>query len=88
MQRFNASFSVAVNSFLNDHPGGTTGAAPRDHRAFVYYTASELRNISSGYFMHDLGKVMIEPEILNKNGKLTAKDFQLVKSHLTDGVKG
>lgn len=88
MQRFNASFSVAVNSFLNDHPGGMTGAAPRDPRAFVYYTASELRNISIGYFMHDLGKVMIEPGILNKNGKLTAKEFQLVKSHVTDKVEG
>ncbi|MFH7319436.1 HD-GYP domain-containing protein [Desulfurivibrio sp. D14AmB] len=87
MQRFNNAFSAAVNSFLNDNPQGPPGAAPRDPGAFVYYTSSELRNISIGYFLHDLGKVMIDPEILNKTGKLTAKEFQVVKSHVTDKVE-
>lgn len=35
--------------------------------------------------MHDLGKAMIPPEILNKPGKLTDAEFEIVKRHPVEG---
>jgi len=37
--------------------------------------------------LHDVGKVAIPPEILNKPGKLTDSEFTLVKSHPEEGYK-
>ncbi len=87
MQKFNASFSAAVNVFLNDHTAGTSGAVPRDDHSFLYFTPSELLDISIGYFMHDLGKVLINPKVLNKPDKLTPEEFEEVKTHVTDKAR-
>ncbi len=35
--------------------------------------------------LHDIGKIGIKPEVLNKNGKLTDEEFTLIKSHSTQG---
>lgn len=37
--------------------------------------------------LHDLGKAMIPPQILNKPGKLTDHEFAIVKSHPVEGYK-
>ncbi len=37
--------------------------------------------------LHDLGKAMIPPEVLNKPGKLTDAEFDLVKTHPAEGHK-
>lgn len=37
--------------------------------------------------LHDIGKMMIPPEILNKPGKLTDAEFETVKNHPTEGHK-
>jgi putative nucleotidyltransferase with HDIG domain len=37
--------------------------------------------------LHDIGKMMIPPEILNKPGKLTDAEFETVKSHPAEGHK-
>jgi len=34
-----------------------------------------------GYFLHDVGKVMIPEKILNKKGRLTEEEFRIVKTH-------
>ncbi|MDF1614547.1 HD-GYP domain-containing protein [Desulfurivibrio dismutans] len=86
MQRFNDTFGTAINTFLNLHAGEIPLVRPDDEKSFVYFTNSELRNIAIGYFMHDLGKVMVSPRILNKTGKLTPSEFAEVKSHVTDKV--
>ena len=31
--------------------------------------------------LHDIGKIGIPPEVLNKNGKLTDEEFRIIKSH-------
>jgi HD-GYP domain-containing protein (c-di-GMP phosphodiesterase class II) len=37
--------------------------------------------MSIGYYLHDIGKVLIPIDILNKKGRLTAEEFALVKTH-------
>jgi len=37
--------------------------------------------------MHDIGKTMSPPDILNKPGKLTDAEFQVMKNHPVDGHK-
>lgn len=37
--------------------------------------------------LHDLGKLRIEPEILNKPGPLTAEEFEIIKTHTTAGYE-
>jgi len=37
--------------------------------------------------LHDVGKIAIEDSVLNKPGKLTAEEFEKMKSHTTHGEK-
>ncbi|MDD5612643.1 MAG: HD-GYP domain-containing protein, partial [Gallionella sp.] len=37
--------------------------------------------------LHDVGKMMVPPELLNKPGKLTDAEFEAVKSHPVEGYK-
>lgn len=36
-------------------------------------------------YLHDVGKVMIPSEVLQKNGKLTDEEYEIIKSHTTHG---
>jgi len=36
-------------------------------------------------YLHDVGKIMIPPEILQKNGKLTDEEFEIMKKHTVYG---
>lgn len=35
--------------------------------------------------LHDVGKITVSDQILNKPGKLTAEEFELIKTHCTEG---
>ena len=35
--------------------------------------------------LHDVGKIGVPPEVLNKPGKLTDEEFEIIKSHTTQG---
>lgn len=37
--------------------------------------------------LHDIGKVAIPDNILNKNGRLTDEEFSIMKTHVTEGTK-
>jgi len=84
MKKFNENFSAAVNSFLNTAAGAPLGETKADKRSFTYFLPAELHDISVGYFMHDLGKVMIDRSIMNKPGKLTDQEFETIKLHSTE----
>ncbi len=45
-------------------------------------TVERYRNIA---LLHDIGKISIPPEVLNKQGKLTEKEFNIIKSHSAQG---
>ena len=45
-----------------------------------------LRSLGLSALLYDLGKVRIPEDILNKEGPLTADEWQIVKSHTTEGA--
>jgi putative nucleotidyltransferase with HDIG domain len=49
--------------------------------------AGQLTALRLGAYLHDLGKVRIPHEILNKPGKLTAEEFGIVKMHPVWGLE-
>ena len=50
-------------------------------------TDENIRLFSSAAFLHDIGKVHIPEAILNKMGRFTEEEFDLMKSHTTEGKK-
>lgn len=47
----------------------------------------ELNLLGVGALLHDVGKMKVPFEILNKPGKLTDEEFEVMKSHVPEGVK-
>lgn len=45
----------------------------------------EVREAGMAGLLHDMGKAMIPPEILNKPGRLTDAEFDIIKSHPAEG---
>lgn len=50
-------------------------------------TREEMNLLGIGALLHDVGKMKIPTEILNKNDKLTKKEFEIVKTHVPLGVE-
>ncbi|MEA3422404.1 MAG: transporter substrate-binding domain-containing protein [Bacillota bacterium] len=51
------------------------------------YSNEELYNIEIASSLHDIGKILVPDSILNKPGKLTAEEFEIIKTHATDNFK-
>lgn len=47
----------------------------------------QVREAGVAGLMHDVGKMMIAPEILNKPGRLTPEEFEVMKSHPEAGLR-
>ncbi|MDP2028831.1 MAG: HD-GYP domain-containing protein, partial [Thiobacillus sp.] len=45
----------------------------------------QIRQAGMAGLLHDVGKMMISPDILNKPGKLTLDEFETMKSHPAEG---
>lgn len=52
---------------------------------WVGCSEEEKKNIIKAGLLHDIGKSRIPSEILNKKGKLTKEEFDIVKTHTTIG---
>ncbi|MGH4119598.1 HD domain-containing phosphohydrolase [Clostridium sp.] len=50
-------------------------------------SGNRFENIIIASLCHDIGKVFVPIEILNKPGKLTKEEFDFIKKHPTDGAK-
>ncbi len=51
------------------------------------YTGERLRELGAGSILHDIGKVMVPKEILNKQLQLSANEFEEVKRHTYYGYE-
>ena len=50
------------------------------------FTEDEIGTIATASSMHDIGKITIPDEILNKPGKLTKEEFEIMKQHSMNGA--
>jgi HD-GYP domain-containing protein (c-di-GMP phosphodiesterase class II) len=50
-------------------------------------TGAERRDAEFAALLHDVGKIKIPAEIINKPGKLTDEEFELIKTHTIEGEK-
>lgn len=51
------------------------------------YSKDEISAIGSGLIVHDIGKGLIEPKILNKQGPLNKHEWSVMREHPDNGVK-
>ncbi len=49
-------------------------------------TPDEINNIALASIMHDVGKIAIPDNILGKPGRLTKEEFEVMKTHTTQGA--
>ncbi|MBV9809867.1 MAG: HD-GYP domain-containing protein [Solirubrobacterales bacterium] len=50
-------------------------------------TSSEVARLRAAAAIHDIGKVRIPPDLLDKPGRLTSAEFELVKRHADEGAE-
>lgn len=50
-------------------------------------TPAEIRTICNASALHDIGKMSVPESILNKPGRLTKEEFEIMKRHAADGEK-
>ncbi len=85
MNKFNIIFSTMISGHLNSSeneaydPFKKSSGMPKS--IYHHFQKDELQSISLGFFLHDIGKVMVPNAILNKTGKLTPEEFDTVKKH-------
>lgn len=79
--------------FRNEESGGHVQRISAITRIMLENTAlgagldkREIENIVTASIMHDVGKITIPDAVLTKPGKLTAEEYEVMKSHTTKGV--
>lgn len=50
-------------------------------------TGKEIRLICNASALHDIGKISVPSEILNKPGRFTPEEFEIMKGHTLEGAK-
>ncbi len=50
-------------------------------------SAQQLRNLEFGALLHDVGKIAIPKEIINKPGKLDPAEWTIIKTHTSEGQR-
>jgi len=51
------------------------------------YNEAQLQELGLGVLMHDVGKIKIAPDLLNKKDALTTEEFEEIKRHTTYGYE-
>lgn len=51
------------------------------------FTDEQIEQIATASIMHDVGKIAIPDSILNKPGRLTAEEFEVMKTHTIKGCE-
>jgi hypothetical protein len=84
---------VTLASALNTHDRRTRGHCERT-RALADLIAEELRlspseanEVRWGAFLHDIGKLVVPADILNKPGKPTTREWEILKGHPEAGAR-
>ncbi len=88
VNRFNTHFSKVVDDLIKGNTSDIYNPFELDSvqqdSSYTCYYDEELSDISLGFFLHDIGKIVVADEILNKQGRLTPAEFDEVKRHSYD----
>jgi putative nucleotidyltransferase with HDIG domain len=76
----------AKDGYTIQHCENMTGRAVALAQA-MGLPAKELENIRMGAILHDIGKIGIPDAVLNKPGKLTNEEYELMKQHAAIGAR-
>lgn len=85
VNRFNINFSKIVDDLIKGHTADIYNpfekGSKQQENSFTCYYPDDLSDISLGFFLHDIGKIVVADEVLNKEGRLTKDEFEEVKRH-------
>ena len=72
-----------LNNLLSTHAKDTKKIALgiTENLPFSLQNKVNLKSVSDAAYLHDIGKALIPPEILNKNGKLNATETEIMHRH-------
>jgi len=76
-----------VYSYEISHWTSEEAVTPRAHDVTGEADPLNLESVTSSARLHDIGKITISDLILNKPDKLTADEFELMKTHTSEGEK-
>ena len=76
----------AKDAYTNGH-SKRVGIYSREIARALELSEQEIENIYYIALLHDIGKIAIPENILNKPGRLTDEEFEIMKSHTTAGAK-
>jgi putative nucleotidyltransferase with HDIG domain len=76
----------ADDSYTGEHSKSVVRLA-LDVAAAMGLDDDRMRNVEFGALLHDVGKIAIPNEIINKPGKLNEREWEIVKTHTIEGQK-
>jgi putative nucleotidyltransferase with HDIG domain len=76
----------ADDGYTGEHCKGVVGLALAIGEQ-LGLEAEQLRNLEFGALLHDVGKIAIPKEIINKPGRLDPHEWTIIKTHTIEGQK-
>ncbi len=82
LMKFNEHFGGLINRQLNQlYMNDSTLNRTENSTSYILYYPDELKEIAMGMFLHDIGKVLVPEQILNKKKALTEDERALLNTH-------
>ena len=76
----------ADDAYTGEHSKGVVRLAVDVARA-LNLDAAQARNVEFAALLHDVGKIAVPKEIINKPGKLDAAEWEIIKGHTIEGQR-
>ena len=76
----------ADDAYTGEHCKGVVRLA-LDLADALTLDAPQRRNVEFGALLHDVGKIAVPKEIINKPGKLDEREWEIIKTHTIEGQK-
>lgn len=95
--RLNYGLIEAISTAIEFRSGESGAHVRRIHDITLFFleeagfvsglTSEEAHQVALASIMHDVGKIAISDSILNKPGRLSAEEFEIMKTHTTKGAQ-
>ena len=82
--KYEVSILGGLDIFTDAHVSGVTDITTKICEE-LNMDYERLKHMVVGAYLHDVGKIMIPKEVLQKNGRLTDEEYEIIKTHTTHG---